>query len=247
VTVPPAIFITGTDTGIGKTVATAALGLCLQAAGCRAVPFKPAQTGWDDAVTADAVFVQSLVETREELDAICPYRLRDPLAPAVAARREGVTIDLDRIRAAFESLRARYDVVLVEGAGGLLVPLSEAALMADLASALDLPIVVVARPGLGTISHTALTVEVARRRGLQVLGVVIAGFPRQPDIASATNPAEIVRLTGVPLIGVLPFDDGIDVESGKAGAIREWARAAFGTPFPGSFDAAAFLRGLEGA
>jgi dethiobiotin synthetase len=244
VNVPPAIFVTGTDTGIGKTVATGAIALCLQAAGYRVAPYKPAQTGWDDAVTGDAVFVQQLLGNEEPLDAVCPYRLRDALAPAVAARREGVTIDIARIRSGFESLRARYDVVLVEGAGGLLVSLTDAVHMADLALDLALPLVIVARPGLGTINHTALTVEAARRRGLEVLGVIISGYPPEPGLAAATNPAEIIRQTGAPLIGVLPLDEGIDTEGGRPGSIRSWAAASLGPILAGTFDGDAFVAGL---
>lgn len=238
------LFITGTDTGVGKTVTAAAIGLALQVAGRRVAPFKPAQTGWQDGGVADAPFVQELLGKTEPLAAICPYRLAQPLAPAVAARLEGVEIDVEQIVAAFESLRTRYDIVLVEGAGGLLVELRDGYTMAGLAARLNLPLVIVARPGLGTLNHVALTVEAARQRGLQIAGLVISGFPKQPGLAERTNPAEIVRMTALPLLGVLPFDPELDVESGRAGSIHSWAVDALAPELGGRFDQERFLAGL---
>ena len=239
------LFITGTDTGVGKTATVAAIGIALQAAGRRVVPFKPAQTGWQDGVTADALFVQRVLSNGEPLDAVCPYRLARPLAPAIAARLEGTEVDVEQIVDAFESLRARYDTVLVEGAGGLLVELRDGYTMAGLAARLNLPLVVVARPGLGTLNHMALTVEAARRRALPIAGLVISGFPTQPGLAERTNPAELVRMTNLPLLGVLPYDLELDVESGRAGGIHSWAVDALAPELGGHFNQERFLAGLR--
>src|SRR5262249_12551303 len=163
------VFVTGTDTGIGKTVVSAALGLAAQASGHTAVVLKPGQTGDDGTITGDAEFCQMVLGTDEPLDAISPIRLRAPLAPAVAARLEAARVDPDLVRGRHAALRTRYDLVIVEGAGGLLVPFADGVDMAGLAAMLGLPLIVVARPGLGTLNHILLTLEAAHRRGLTVL------------------------------------------------------------------------------
>jgi len=137
--------------------------------------------------------------------------------------------------------------VLVEGAGGLLVEVVEGFFWADLAARLGLPLVAVVRPGLGTLNHSALTVEAARSRGLNVAGVVIVGFPQAPGEVERTNPAELERIVNVPLLGVLPFDPALDVEAGRPGNLRAWASASLAPALGGNFDAARFLSGLESA
>jgi dethiobiotin synthetase len=239
------LFITGTDTGVGKTVATAAIGWALAASGRRVAVLKPAQTGVAADEPGDAEFVLAALGSAQPQATACLYRLRAPAAPLVAARAEGVTLDLDRIRDAFAALRASHDAVLVEGAGGLLVPLLEGLSMADLAATLGLPVVIVARPGLGTINHTLLTVEAARARGLTVLGVVLSGWPISPDLATRTNPALICALGQVPLLGVLPEDPALSVERLAPGALRAWAVDALAPPLGGRFDAAAFLASVS--
>ena len=171
------IFVMGTGTGVGKTVVTASIALAARARGRTVAPLKPAQTGDDGNMVGDAEFVATLIGLDEPADALCPYRLRAPLAPAVAARIEGVRLDPGVVVAAYEELTARHDLVLVEAAGGALVPFSDGVDMAALASRLGLPVVVVTPPGLGMLNHTLLTLEALHRRGLTVLGVVISGYP----------------------------------------------------------------------
>ena len=156
---------------------------------------KPAQTGDDGTITGDAEFVAALIGLDEPPDAICPYRLRAPLAPAVAARLEGRRLDPAVVARAYNDLAGRHDLVLVEAAGGALVPFSDGVDMAALASLLGLPVVVAARPGLGTLNHTLLTLEALHRRGLTVLGVVISGYPDEPGLDALTNPPALARLT----------------------------------------------------
>jgi dethiobiotin synthetase len=205
------LFVTATDTGVGKTEVACALLRDARGRGIDAVGMKPAQSG---AVPGEPTDAERLVEAAggvEPLAATCPYSFAAPLAPAVAARLEGRTISLGRIVAAARELAARRDAVLVEGAGGLLVPLTERETYADLAVALALPVVVVARAGLGTVNHTALTVEALRRRGLEVRAIVLNRVARDDDPSVPHNAAEIARLTGVAPVATVPFI--ADIES----------------------------------
>src|SRR5207302_7711192 len=202
------VFVTGTGTGVGKTVVAAALARTLQRGGLAVAAMKPAQTGTSEGAD-DLSFIRAaggVPATR----CVAPYVLRRPLAPSVAARMEGTTLEPGRIVDTFRALRREADVVVVEGAGGLLVPFSDSADMADLATALGIPLLVVALPGLGTLNHIALTVEAARTRGLQIAGVVLCGFPAGPGLAEATNPGAIDELAGVvPQLAGLDVDRGI--------------------------------------
>src|SRR5512140_548334 len=150
-------FITATDTGVGKTEIACAILRAARAAGIDAVGMKPAQAGLTPGEPTDAERLREASGGVEPLAAICPYSLAAPLAPAVAARIEGRRIDLDRIVEGARSLAVRHAAIVVEGAGGLLVPLTERETYADLAVALALPVIVVARAGLGTVNHAALT------------------------------------------------------------------------------------------
>lgn len=240
------LFVTGTDTGVGKTVVTAAIAALAVAGGRRTAVFKPAQTGVGPADPGDIDFVRAVAGESSLLRTACGYRLRAPLAPSVAARFEGAAIAPSRVGAAYRTVAKDAEVTLVEGAGGLLVPLADDYSMADLARDLGLRVLVVARPGLGTLNHTALTVEAARARGLDVIGIVISGFPAAPDLAARTNPAEMVRLAQAPLLGALPALPGVDTERGQAprgflAEARRWLAPALG----GAFDADAWMRALE--
>jgi dethiobiotin synthetase len=191
------IAVTGTDTGVGKTLVSAVL--CRLLGG---VYVKPVQSGarvGDD----DAAVVSRLAQVPTVVGEI----LEDPLAPSVAARRDGRVIT----RAALADVvnRTALDhpahAVVVEGAGGLLVHLgTDGTTLAHMAEDLHLPIVIVARPGLGTLNHTLLTIEAAERRGLAVLGVIISGMSQERDLATETNVEELQNLTNGLLVGVVP-------------------------------------------
>ncbi len=241
---PNGIFISGTDTGVGKTVITAALAWSLKQAGKRVAVMKPVQTGTELPGLTDIEFVEKVLGTNHPLDDVCPYRFPKPLAPLVASGLSGETIDIERIRGAYNKLRSAHDVVIVEGAGGLLVPILENYLMSDLASDLGLSLLLVTRPGLGTLNHTLLSIESARARGLDLLGIVINNFPQDPDIAERTNPRLISRMTGLPILGLYPSDPSLSVEEGTLGEIREFARSAFVPLLAGTFDPDKFLSGL---
>ncbi|BDI29526.1 ATP-dependent dethiobiotin synthetase BioD [Capsulimonas corticalis] len=226
----PSIFITGTDTGVGKTIVTAALARALRDLGRDIGVMKPIQTGvartsegWEP---GDAEYLAAVSSTGDPMDLICPVRLEAPLAPSVAAELAGTAVDLDRVLASYRKLRTRHAGVLIEGAGGITVPIQKDYGMADLARAMDLPLLIVARPALGTINHTALTAHYAQAVGLTVLGIVIAGMPAEPGLAERTSPAAIEQLTGLPVLGCMPFDSNIDVERGDPGETVEWMIAS---------------------
>lgn len=202
-------FVTATDTGVGKTEVACALLRAARGAGIDAVGMKPAQSGLVPGELSDAERLHEASGGVEPLAAICPYTLAAPLAPAVAARLEGRTIELPRILEAARSLAVRHGAIVVEGAGGLLVPLTDRESYADLAVALGLPLVVVARAGLGTLNHTLLTVEAARRRGLSIAAVVLNRTAPTDDPSVPHNAAEIARLTGLAVVGPLAFKGDI--------------------------------------
>lgn len=175
----------------------------------RVAVMKPIETGCEATAAgglraADAEALRFFADAADHPDLICPIRFAEPLAPQVAAERAGVAIDLERIRTAFEQLAAGAEIVLVEGAGGLLVPIAPGFAMADLARTLDLPVLVVVGSKLGAINHAMLTCEVARGRGLALVGYAV-NFPTPAsDIAAATNVAILRELLGPPL-GVFPW------------------------------------------
>jgi dethiobiotin synthetase len=241
---PESIFVTGTDTGVGKTVITSALAWTLMQAGSKVSVMKPVQTGTNEPGLTDLEFVETVLGASFNSEDNSPYSFPEPLAPLTASRFAGRKIDIDKIKRAFEKLRSASDTVIVEGAGGLLVPILENYLMSDLALELGIPVLIVARPDLGTLNHTLLTVESARTRGLDVLGVVISNFPPSPCKAESTNPELITRLSGVPIVGVYPRDSSISVEQGKIGKIREVAPSTLSPLLAGTFDANEFLSGL---
>lgn len=222
------LFVTGTGTGVGKTAIAAALAAELEGRGVDVWPLKPVETGWPQAEDwpRDAALLASAAG-RSDLsrDAVAPEAFHEPLAPTVAARRAGREVDVDRLDEAFSRARASSDLVLVEGAGGLLVPVTEELTMLDLADRWSLPLLVVARPGLGTLNHTALTVEQARHRGLDVVGIVVDRYPEDPDVATRTNPAELERLTDEPVLGTVPDVDGLDTQTASLDGLHEIADA----------------------
>lgn len=203
------IFITGTDTGVGKTLVGGAIARALSQSGRKIGVLKPFETGCTgdekNLVAADALFLKQMADCLEDINTICPYRMRHPLAPAVAASLESIQVDLDHIQAIFSEMQQRYDIVLVEGAGGLMVPLAENILTADLVKTLQLPLIIVSRLSLGTINHTLLTVRQAQAEGLNVAGIVLNQMTPEMGLAEQTNPHVIQTYTGVSLLGRIPF------------------------------------------
>lgn len=195
------LFVTGTDTGVGKTWVACRLAEAWTARGLKVGVFKPAESGGG----ADAEALIRASGRGLPLALVRPYAFRRPLAPGVAAAQEGRRISLARIKRAYATLRGQGDRMLVEGAGGLLVPYGPGLDGAGLAKALRLPLLVVARARLGTINHSLLTLEAARRRGLQVAAVVLNGPRERRDPSIRGNAAVIRRLGRVKVLGPLPW------------------------------------------
>ena len=186
----PTIFVTGTDTGVGKTFVTAALVRALRKAGVHAGAMKPFATGNRD----DALVLRVVMDGELTLEEINPVFFRRPLAPMVAARFEGKRVPL-RVKLPSR----RFDLLLVEGVGGWLVPLTERVMVADWVAQQGWPIIIVARAGLGTINHTLLTVESARRRGVKVWAVILNNMDKAGAAAARRNAAVLRRLTKLPV------------------------------------------------
>jgi dethiobiotin synthetase len=197
-------FVTGTDTGVGKTLAAAALCRAEREAGRSVLYVKPVQTGLGPGEPGDAAFVAAAAD----VPVVECLRFAEPLAPAVAAERAGAEIDADALLTDVAKAGDGFDRVVVEGAGGLLVPVSAGTTMADVADRLGAGLVIVTRPSLGTLNHTALTVEAAAVRGLPIDGLVVSGWPAEPGVTETTNLERLAALA--PVLGVLPAYPGLD-------------------------------------
>ncbi|HEX3711392.1 MAG TPA: dethiobiotin synthase [Trebonia sp.] len=207
---PNILIITGTGTGVGKTVVTAAVAALAAAAGQRTAVVKPAQTGVHDGPGSDTPDLETVTRLAGVTDTHELARFPDPLSPEAAARVSGLPpADLGAAAAVIEELAADRDLVLVEGAGGLLVRYDPAgATIADLAAALDAPALVVTTPGLGTLNHTALTLEALAARKIRLAGLVVGSWPDEPGLAERENLADLELLAGGPLAGLLPAGSG---------------------------------------
>lgn len=230
----PGIFITATDTNVGKTVIAAGLTAALRSLGVNAVYFKAVQSGCPEEnghlIATDARLAQSLAGLAEPLTMLTPVVLKLPLAPAVAAAQAGLTIKLEVIAQAYRALASRYDFLVVEGAGGLYVPLVDNNfLVLDLARWLNLPVLVVARPGLGTINHTVMTVKTLEQAGVPVVGIILNQYPEHPNLATRTNPEIIEAISGRPILAKVPVMADLESEPGKAALITA-LQTIFTTP-----------------
>ena len=203
------VVVTGTDTGVGKTVVTAALAAAYLGQGRSVCVVKPAQTGVAPDEPGD---LEEVARLAGPVTTVEPVRLPDPLAPDLAARVAGVALpSLEKQAGTVRDAATSHDLVLVEGAGGVTVRLGESWSLLELAGAvatsLAVGVVVVARPGLGTLNHSVLTVQALRAAGLDVSGLVLGSWPAAPGLTERLNREELPRLTGVPLLGAVP--DGV--------------------------------------
>lgn len=203
------LLITGTDTGVGKTVVGCGLVAALTARGKRVGVLKPTETGCavrnGILYPEDAARLAAFARTPLSLEEICPYRFAPPLAPSVAAEQADVQIEPQRLRAVFQRIAARHDITLVEGAGGLLVPLTGRYTFADLARDLDVSLMVVVGSKLGALNHALLTFHCIRTLSLPLSGYVLNHPSSILDPAVRTNAQTLARLTDVPCRGILPF------------------------------------------
>lgn len=214
------LFVTGTDTGVGKTYVAAGMAKALKYRGVDVGVMKPAETGCrmraGRLMPGDALLLMKAARVKDSLSLVNPFRFRSPLAPSVAAERDNKKIDPDKILNAFNSLRERHDFMLVEGAGGIMVPLSGQYTYLDLAHAMGLPVLIVARPGLGTINHTLLTIAALKGRNIAIAGIVINyALDVKPGLAEKTSPAVIEKISGIRIAGIIShasrrFDDVLD-------------------------------------
>jgi dethiobiotin synthetase len=219
------IFVTGTDTGVGKTVLAAAICAALAARGERVAAFKPVVTGLDDPIEGwprDHELLASVANAGQTAEEVAPARFGPAVSPHLAAELAGTTLEpLELVRAA-RAAAERADVLVCEGVGGLMVPFTSGYLIRDFALDLDLPLVIAARPGLGTISHTLLAVEAARTAGLEVHGVVLTPWPDEPSRMELSNRETIASLGSVAVatLGNVGIEDL--AEAGATLPIEDW-------------------------
>jgi dethiobiotin synthetase len=234
------LVVTGTGTGVGKTITTAALAALAAARGASVAVVKPAQTGVAEGEPGDLAEVARLAGIADA-DTYEYARYPDPLSPAAAARMSGLpALSLHDAAADIRKLADSHRLVLVEGAGGLLVRFDEeGTTLADLARDLDAPVLVVADPALGTLNHTALTLESMALRGVELAGVVLGSWPQppqEPDLAMQCNIRDLETLAARPLAGAIPAGAG----ALDAPEFLLAARAGLSPALGGTFDAAAF-------
>ena len=203
------IFITGTNTGVGKTFFAATLAAYWRDRGYRVGVMKPAETGCQERngklIPADALRLKETAGCAEPMEKICPYRFHEPLAPSIAAERAGTIIDVDHVLATYDEISTTHDITLVEGAGGVMVPLLPSYTYADFARVAKLPIIVVAANQLGAINHLVLTLEHATCKGLRILGYVLNSISNEASLAAQTNREVLANLTAVPCLAELSY------------------------------------------
>jgi len=210
------LFITATDTDVGKTVITGAIAAAFKARGMNVGVMKPMASGGvadsqGTLVAEDATFLMRAAGIGEsERDLVNPLCLEPALTPAVAAKVSGVFVDIPAIIKVYQVLTESYEPLLVEGVGGITAPLWQDYLLADFMVELALPVIVVTRANLGSINHTVLTIEYARHRGIQVAGIIINGWnDGEVGILEISNGEYMERLTGVPILGRFPYSSAI--------------------------------------
>jgi dethiobiotin synthetase len=224
---PKGFFITGTDTGVGKTLIAGAFITTVQFLGKRVCGMKPVESGCSGQgevlIPYDGMFLKQVSHADEPLALVTPCCLESPLAPLAAAEVDGRDLDISGIGRAFSELSARYEALVIEGIGGLMVPIAKDYYVLDLAKEMGLPLVVVARPGLGTINHIMLTVHCALKAGLTVAGIVINYTqPPEKSLAEETNPKLLSQISPVPIIGIFPYLRSKEEKEIKKAALKHF-------------------------
>jgi dethiobiotin synthetase len=219
------VFVTGTDTGVGKSIVVAAIVAAGVARGMSIAAYKPIVTGLDEPAgewPRDHELLASVANAGQSPEDVSPYRFGPPVSPHLAAELAGETIDPERLVGAAQAQAERADALVVEGVGGLLVPLARDYLVRDLAGELSLPVVIAARPGLGTISHSLLTIEAARAVALRIQAVVLSPWPDEPSDMERSNRETIERFGEVPVIGLARTDPNSLAQAGAALPVSDW-------------------------
>lgn len=226
------LFVTGTDTGVGKSVVAAAACAALAASGRRVAAFKPVVTGTDEPPEGgwppDHELLAAAASAGQAPADVTPHTFGPPVSPHWAAELAGVAIEPQALVASARAAAAGADALVCEGVGGLMVPLAAGYLVRDLAVDLGLPVLVAARTGLGTISHSLLTVEGARAAGLRVAGVVMTPWPRDPAPIERSNRETVERLAGVPVAGLPRTTPEHLAHAGEALPLEAWLEAGEG-------------------
>ena len=232
------LFVTGTDTGVGKTLIAGAIAKILSDKGLKVGVFKPIATGchrrWEGLVSIDSEFLAHCANSDLSLATITPVGYVTPAAPIVSAACDGSAIDFDRIAAAYKDICESSEIVIVEGIGGVRVPLTIEFDLLDLAVEFGLPVVIIARPNLGTINHTLMTIDCVRAAELKIAGVVINGYDAtKAAVAEDTAEQVITQCSGVNVLSVVPFDETVDIEEPNLGEMIvpslmdcDWAKLA---------------------
>ena len=211
-------FITGTDTGVGKTIIAGALIKVLCHLGVKTGAMKPVESGCvregEILIPSDGMFLKQMAQMQEPVTQVSPCCFESPLAPLAASELEQRSVSVTAIKKAFYNFYTNYDAVIVEGIGGLMVPLKTDYFVVDLAKEIGLPLIVVTKPGLGSINHVMLTVNYALKEGLQVAGIILNySLPPENSLAEETNPQLLKQICPAPLIGIFPYlknrDEGI--------------------------------------
>jgi dethiobiotin synthetase len=208
------LFITGTDTGIGKTTIAACISAFLSLREKLDVGvMKPFESGISrrnkDLLPWDAICLREASGSTDDLDDINPYMFEAPLAPEVAANLEHIQIDIDIVDKIYKKITKKHDIVLIEGAGGVLVPIKKDFFYADLIEKWDASAIIISRIGLGTINHTLLTCSYLQSRGIKIIGVILNNNDGIDDLAARTNPEALKRHIKVPILGVFPHLEGL--------------------------------------
>ncbi|MFC0471533.1 dethiobiotin synthase [Halalkalibacter kiskunsagensis] len=199
------IFITGTDTAVGKTVISSGIAGVLRDEGVNVGVFKPMLSGIKRGdPKSDSYWLKKMSKSSLTLEEITPFEFEEPLAPGIAQELEGKNISLEDILKHWDIIRNKHEFFIVEGAGGISVPLGKGYLVSDLIKALNLPVLIVARPNLGTINHTFLTVEYAKKLGLTITGIIINGTSEKINLAEKTCPKVIEEMCSIPILGITP-------------------------------------------
>jgi dethiobiotin synthetase len=210
------LFVTGTDTGVGKTIITSGIAAVLKEYQMDIGVYKPFLSGISrEHPESDTSLLKEGSQTSLTNEEITPFEFREPLAPYVAGKLEGKSIFLKDVLNHWEQIKEKHHYFLVEGAGGISVPLGPDFLVCDLIKSLDLPTIIVTRPNLGTINHTFLTVKYAQSMGISIAGIIINGKNSDTDLAELTNPYVIESQCGVPILGITPRLKSIDREAIK--------------------------------
>jgi len=219
------IFIVGTDTEVGKTVVAAGLALVLKAKGMDVGLMKPVATGClrkdGKLVSEDTAFLAGTIGEKD-FDLINPVCFREALAPSVAASLENQEIDIFNLLKVYEKLKAKHSFLIVEGIGGLFVPITNKYCIRDLIVDLGLPTIVVGRIGLGTINHTLMTIELLRQAGISIKGFILNGLRKENESkADQTNPKVVEDLSKEKLLGTLPWIKGLDISRSEYGNLKQ--------------------------